>query len=152
MRRHVITTLTLLALTVTALYAVDPARRDGCQCQDCLCDTYPLTVTRVIDGDTIVADIDLGLGVTLTDEVIRANGYDAWETSLRSGVTHQEVAKGKEATEALKDLLQSGQVLLKSDGKRGKYGRRIGELIVKQRTGLVHVAKWAETEGHAKYD
>ena len=42
----------------------------------------------MIDGDTIVADLSLGLGVVLDDQYIRFYGIDAWETR------GQEKAKG----------------------------------------------------------
>ena len=41
---------------------------------------YPAKVERVIDGDTIVVDLQLGLGVVLDDQYIRFCGIDAWET------------------------------------------------------------------------
>ena len=41
---------------------------------------YPAKVERVIDGDTIVADLTLGLGVILDDQYIRFYGIDAWGT------------------------------------------------------------------------
>jgi len=41
---------------------------------------YPVKVERVIDGDTIVVDLSLGLGVVLDDQYIRFYGIDAWET------------------------------------------------------------------------
>lgn len=39
---------------------------------------HPITVIRVIDGDTVEARVDLGLGVSVTDE-IRTSDYDARE-------------------------------------------------------------------------
>lgn len=41
---------------------------------------YPATIERVIDGDTIIADLRLGLGVILDDQYIRFYGIDTWET------------------------------------------------------------------------
>ncbi len=40
---------------------------------------YLAKVERVVDGDTIVADLYLGLGVILDDQYIRLDGIDAWE-------------------------------------------------------------------------
>ena len=40
---------------------------------------YPGRVERVIDGDTMVADLSLGLGIVLDDQYIRLYGIDAWE-------------------------------------------------------------------------
>ena len=41
---------------------------------------YVGTIEKVIDGDTIIADLNLGLGVILDDQYIRFYGIDAWET------------------------------------------------------------------------
>lgn len=41
---------------------------------------YPAKMERVIDGDMIVVDLYLGLGVILDDQYIRFYGIDAWET------------------------------------------------------------------------
>ena len=42
---------------------------------------YPAEVERVIDGDTIVVDLYLGLGVILDDQYIRFYGIDTWEVT-----------------------------------------------------------------------
>ena len=40
---------------------------------------YPATIEKVIDGDTIIADLNVGLRVILDDQYIRFYGIDAWE-------------------------------------------------------------------------
>lgn len=50
---------------------------------------YPAKVERVIDGDTIVVDLQLGLGVVLDGQYIRFYGIDAWE------IKGEEKEKGK---------------------------------------------------------
>ena len=40
---------------------------------------YDVTVVKVVDGDTVDVDIDLGFGVTLTDERVRIMGIDTPE-------------------------------------------------------------------------
>ena len=54
---------------------------------------YPVKMERVIDGDTIVVDLCLGLNVILDDQYIRFYGIDAWETR------GEEREKGLEAKE-----------------------------------------------------
>ena len=44
---------------------------------------YPAQVERIIDGDTIVVDLRLGLGVILDNQYIRFYGIDAWEKTKR---------------------------------------------------------------------
>lgn len=46
---------------------------------DCGLYTYRAEIVRVIDGDTVVADIDLGFDVWLRDEHLRLDGIDAPE-------------------------------------------------------------------------
>ena len=86
-----------------------------------------LSNIRVIDGDTVEADIHLPLDIVVQKQSIRLAGYDAWESSKRRrsvNVTDEEVIKGKEATEALEALLASGSVSIKilSERSRDSYG------------------------------
>jgi len=94
-----------------------------------------LSNIRVIDGDTLEADIQLPLDLVVQKQSIRLTGYDAWEASKRRrsvNVTDEEVIKGKEATEALKALLASGSVSIKilNEKVRDSYGRVLGEAFV----------------------
>ena len=94
-----------------------------------------LSNIRVIDGDTVEADIQLPLDIVVQKQSIRLAGYDAWEASKRRrsvNVTDEEVIKGKEATEALEALLASGSVSIKMLPKRSRdsYGRVLGEAFV----------------------
>tara|TARA_Y100000385_G_scaffold291973_1_gene374951 strand:- start:11925 stop:12473 length:549 start_codon:yes stop_codon:yes gene_type:complete len=94
-----------------------------------------LSDIRVIDGDTVEADIQLPLDIVVQKQSIRLAGYDAWESSKRRrsvNVTDEEVIKGKEATEALKALLASGSVSIKMlpGRSRDSYGRVLGEAFV----------------------
>jgi len=41
---------------------------------------YPARIEKVLDGHTVVADLYLGLGVALNDQVIRLYGINAWES------------------------------------------------------------------------
>ena len=90
---------------------------------------YPAKIERVIDGDTVVADLSLGLGVILDDQYIRFYGIDAWETK------GEEREKGLLAKEYLERRLQEGKVEIEirpewgREGK-GKYGRWLGVLYI----------------------
>lgn len=96
---------------------------------------YPLENVRVIDADTIDADIVLPLGVTLIDTRIRLSDFDAWESSKRRRsvvVTDEEVVKGKQASKLLEELVEdSGRsALLLAEGDRDVYGRVLGRMVV----------------------
>ena len=82
---------------------------------------YNCEVVRVVDGDTIDVDIDLGFSVILKKQRIRLAGIDTPESRTRNLA---EKALGLEAKERLKELCEGG-MMLKSLG-RGKYGRILG--------------------------
>jgi len=83
---------------------------------------------KVIDGDTIDAEIDLGFNVHIKKRV-RLWQINAPETRSKN---KQEVAKGKTAKRRLIEILDStdGKFILVSHGL-GKYGRCLGELYIK---------------------
>ena len=45
---------------------------------------YRCKVNKVIDGDTVDVDIDLGFGIILTDERVRIMGIDTPESRTRA--------------------------------------------------------------------
>ena len=47
---------------------------------------YRCEITRVVDGDTVDVDIDLGFGVWLRDERVRLVGVDTPESRTRDKV------------------------------------------------------------------
>lgn len=90
---------------------------------------YPAEVERVIDGDTIVVDLHLGLDVVLNNQYIRLYGIDAWETR------GEERPKGLLAKRYVVERLEEGEIEIEirpewgSHG-RGKYGRWLGIIWV----------------------
>ena len=89
---------------------------------------YKCKVTKVVDGDTVDVDIDLGFGVWLRDQRVRLYGIDTPESRTSDPFEKQY---GKAATEFLKKWLDGGDITIKThkDG-RGKFGRILGELWV----------------------
>lgn len=90
---------------------------------------YPAEVERIIDGDTIVVDLHLGLDVVLDDQILRLYGIDAWE------VRGEEREKGRLAKEFLIGLLAGGQAVIEIKPEwgrngRGKYGRWLAVVFV----------------------
>ena len=90
---------------------------------------YYADVVRVVDGDTIALNINLGFHVNIEEKcrIIYWYGdsYDAPESRKYPGVSEEEVIEGKKATEAARQLLPVGRRVLvrtKKD-KQGKYGR-----------------------------
>lgn len=85
---------------------------------------YRISVLRVIDGDTIEADIDLGFGVWITDR-LRLASIDAPEVR---GETRQ---MGLEAKKYLADVLNQQDAIFAQTfkDKRGKYGRMLATIF-----------------------
>ena len=88
---------------------------------------YRCNVVRVVDGDTVDVDIDLGFGVWMRKQRIRMYGIDTPESRTRD---LEEKKYGLAAKDFLTGLLDDeGGITLKThkDGK-GKFGRILGEL------------------------
>lgn len=92
---------------------------------------YKVEVIKVVDGDTIDVNIDLGFGMSYNKQRVRLMGIDTPESRTRDEV---EKVYGKAAKNYLKQLLASGNVSLVSHDK-GKFGRILGELFVKDNEG-----------------
>ena len=88
---------------------------------------YRCKVVKIIDGDTVDVDIDLGFGVWQHKQRIRLYGIDTPESRTRDKVEKQYGLKAKEFLTGMLD--DDGGILLKTrkDGK-GKFGRILGEL------------------------
>ena len=88
---------------------------------------YRVVIVRVVDGDTVDVDIDLGFGVWLKKQRVRLYGIDTPESRTRD---LNEKKYGLMAKEYLKERISNGAILkTRLDGK-GKYGRILGEFIV----------------------
>lgn len=93
---------------------------------------YKATVVKVIDGDTVDVDIDLGFGVMLSDERVRIMGIDTPESRTRDKV---EDLFGEAAKARVKQLL-GNRVILKTqinkhgEDMKGKFGRILGDFKV----------------------
>ena len=90
---------------------------------------YDVTVIKVVDGDTVDVDIDLGFGVTLKDERVRIMGIDTPESRTSDKV---EDLFGEAAKARLKELMYGGAKLITTEDKhgedmKGKFGRILGD-------------------------
>ena len=93
---------------------------------------YRAKLIKVVDGDTVDVDIDLGFGVWLKDERVRIMGIDTPESRTRDKV---EKVFGLAAKERLKELLGPNPTLktfAAKDGEdmKGKFGRILGDFNV----------------------
>lgn len=89
---------------------------------------YAVEISRVVDGDTVDVDIDLGFGTWLMGERVRLYGINAPETRTLDLV---EKEAGKATTVWLIErFAEASQITLKSVGFNGKFGRVLGVLKV----------------------
>ena len=93
---------------------------------------YRTKLVKVVDGDTVDVDIDLGFGVWLKDERVRIMGIDTPESRTSDKV---EKLFGLAAKKRLKELLGPNPVLktqVAKDGEdmKGKFGRILGDFDV----------------------
>lgn len=87
---------------------------------------YKVDVTRVVDGDTVDVDVDLGFGMTYKKQRVRMVGIDTPESRTRD---LEEKFYGKQSKYFLESLLKDKEVQLVSHDK-GKFGRILGELFI----------------------
>ena len=106
---------------------------------------YKASLNRIIDGDTIDVNIDLGFDVKIKQRV-RLYGINTPEVRTKD---LKEKEKGIEATEYLKKILQRTFIIQTILNKRGKYGRVLGIIWVKEE----NINERMVNEGYAtKYD
>lgn len=90
---------------------------------------YKAIIKRIVDGDTVDIDIDLGFGVMLKDERVRMMGIDTPESRTRDKV---EKLFGLAAKAKLKEILGKQAVLVcKEYDSKGKFGRILGDFTTK---------------------
>ena len=82
-------------------------------------------ICRIIDGDTIDVDIDLGFSLT-KKERIRLAGIDTPETRTKD---YEEKKLGVDAKEYLAMRIDACENLIVKTEKDGKYGRMLGWLF-----------------------
>ena len=116
--------------------------------------TYKICLLKVVDGDTIDAEIDLGFDIRVKKRV-RFMGINAPESRTKD---LEEKARGLAAKNRVKALLEGCKnITLKSHGV-GKFGRCLGELHLdvvdgQEKLTLVSLNELLINEGHAtKYD
>jgi micrococcal nuclease len=97
--------------------------------------TYKARVNRIIDGDSIVLDLDLGFDTWINNQSVRLVGVDAPESRTRDLVEKQF---GNLAKERVKELLEIGSyVIVKTyKDKEGKFGRILGEILTNEEINI----------------
>jgi len=111
-----------------ALLAASPPIADGQRIQ--------ARLVRVVDGDTLRIDLDIGADVILKNQAVRILGIDAPEM--------REIA-GRRSKAAMEAFLIDKKLEIELHGK-DKYGRWLGDVYADGE----NVALWMLRNGHAK--
>jgi len=100
---------------------------------------YKAKVLKIVDGDTVDVDIELGFGVVLADERVRIMGIDTPESRTSDKV---EDLFGEVAKARVKELLSSGdycilrtEVNKNGEDMKGKFGRILGDFVIEDFNG-----------------
>tara|TARA_B100000686_G_C16643311_1_gene891377 strand:- start:229 stop:666 length:438 start_codon:yes stop_codon:yes gene_type:complete len=90
---------------------------------------YNCKIVKVVDGDTVDVDIDVGFGIWIHNERVRLYGIDTPESRTRD---LEEKKYGLAAKEFVLKYLPVGshQTLVTIQDKSGKFGRLLGKFIV----------------------
>jgi len=108
---------------------------------------YKAKLVKVVDGDTVDVDIDLGFGVWLKNERVRIMGIDTPESRTRDKV---EKIFGLAAKDRVEELIKKDTILktfAAKDGEdmKGKFGRILGDFKI----GEKMLTEILIEEGHA---
>jgi micrococcal nuclease len=109
---------------------------------------YKATVVRVVDGDTVDLEIDLGMNVFVKERIrlARINTPETYGVKKDS----EEYKAGMKAKERLEELVLGKEIALETvKDKKGKYGRYLGELYTTD-TNWICINSLMINEGLAK--
>ena len=108
---------------------------------------YRGVVVSVYDGDTLRADIDLGLSIWVRNEKLRLLYIDAPE--LRG----DELERGRASRDFLREQVLGKEVRIRTKrDRKGKYGRYLAEIWLPQPDGSwLNVNELMVEAGYADY-
>lgn len=108
---------------------------------------YFCKVTRVVDGDTIDVNIDLGFSIWHKARV-RMLGIDTPESRTRN---LEEKALGLASKARLKEMLKGSKVKIECAKEKGKFGRVLANVIIIDKDGNeINCNDQLCKEGHAR--
>ena len=106
--------------------------------------TYSADVTKVVDGDTIEVDIDLGFGVWHCSQRVRLNGIDTPESRTAD---KEEKVRGELSKKKLKELIEKKTVKITTAiDPNEKFGRILGTIVTEDG---INVNEWLITNNYA---
>ena len=105
---------------------------------------YKAILRRIVDGDTLICDVDLGFKVYSTQRV-RLYGINTPESRTRN---LEEKKRGLAAKDRLTEIMGSVETFYLESHEIGKYGRCLGSLFLQEDLGK-SVNQMLVEEGHA---
>lgn len=96
---------------------------------------YHATVTEVVDGDTVVIDVDLGFDIIFSNQKVRLLGVDTPESRTSDkvekvfGLASKDFCKRFVAACGNKVIIRTHISEGTDDSGREKFGRLLGEII-----------------------
>lgn len=102
---------------------------------------YRIVIKRIVDSDTLIADIDLGFRNWMLNKEIRLFGYDGPESRTAD---EKEKALGLYAKHLVSDYFAIGSeyILISHKDETGKYGRILGEIVYD--FAGTEITRWSE--------
>jgi micrococcal nuclease len=95
---------------------------------------YKCKIRRIVDGDTMDVDIDLGFNVVITKERVRIYGIDTPESRTRDLVEKKYGLAAKDfAKKFLLDHDPEVTLVCKEYDAKGKFGRILGDFRCKSK-------------------
>ena len=109
---------------------------------------YRCKIVKIVDGDTVDVDIDLGFGVWMHKERIRLYGIDTPESRTRD---LDEKKYGLIAKSWIEKFMPVGstQTLITQKDKSGKFGRILGKFRVNDGSYDIILNDWMISNHHA---
>lgn len=105
---------------------------------------YNAIIVKVIDGDTVYADIDLGFDIWIRNQSLRLSGINAPE---RKGAT---LTAANESKVFLEKMVLNKKVTIRTEkDRKEKYGRWLATILFEEDKNLIEVNRMMVAEGHA---
>ena len=89
---------------------------------------YSINLIKVIDGDTVIADIDLGFDIVLKSQIVRLNNIDTPEIHSDDEIEKKQGLISKQKLTEL--IINKSIILFVEKNYKGKYGRILGTIFV----------------------
>jgi len=107
---------------------------------------YKAFISAAYDGDTVTADIDLGLKTIVKGEKLRLNRINAPE------MRGEEKAAGLVSRDWLRERIVGKEVLIETlKDSKGKYGRYIAEIWLPENGDYTNINDELVAKGFAEY-